>query len=248
MTAGTYCGFTKEQPCLYHCGAGPDRRKLHRRTSAKVHHRPCAGGGLCDTVCGGVVRDMGKQAKNSEGGIMKRTTDDFSNWRLQQENMSKPFPYVFPQIPPRFRLYRSLMQTLFLMEWGCIWLFAVGGVAAFALMLFWGKEAMLEDSIFSLLITALFFILLPQSFLCRWLRNTPKIFWHCPCCGQPFPYYSPPLLRGLDVLKEADCLYLIEHLRIQYAKTRFCPLIIPSVCPECKCKFFEMTGNEQPSM
>ena len=27
-------------------------------------------------------------------------------------------------------------------------LFAVGGVAAFALMLFWGKEAMLEDSIF----------------------------------------------------------------------------------------------------
>ena len=179
---------------------------------------------------------------------MKRATDDFSNWRLQQENMSKPFPYVFPQIPPRFRLYRSLMQTLFLMEWGCIWIFAVGGVAAFALMLFRGKEAMLEDSIFFPLITALFFILLPLSFLCRWLRNTPKTFWHCPCCGQSFPYYSPPLLRGLDVLKEADCLYSIEHLRIQYVKTRFCPLIIPSVCPECKCKFFEMTGDEQPTM
>lgn len=66
--------------------------------------------------------------------------------------------------------------------------------------------------------------------------------------GQPFPYYSPPLLRGLDVLKEADCLYSIEYLRIQYVKTRFCPLMIPSVCPECKCKFFEMTGDEQPTM
>ena len=37
---------------------------------------------------------------------MRKPTDDIANWRLQQENTSKPFPYVFPQMPPRFRLCR----------------------------------------------------------------------------------------------------------------------------------------------
>lgn len=105
-------------------------------------------------------------------------------------------------------------------------------------MLFRGKEALLENSAAFVLIAALFFVLLPLWFLCRWLRNTPKFFWHCPCCG-----YAPPLLRGMDDLKEADCLYSMEHLHIKYVKTKFCPLIIPSICPECKYKFFEIAGD-----
>ena len=174
---------------------------------------------------------------------MKKATDDIANWRLQQENMSKPFPYVFPQMPPRFRRCRRFIRTLFLIEWGSILLFVFGSVVAFVLMLFRGKEALLEDSVAFVLIAALFFVLLPLWFLCRWLRNTPKFFWHCPYCGQPFPYYAPPLLRGMDDLKEADCLYSMEHLHIKYVKTKFCPLIIPSVCSECKYKFFDIVGD-----
>ena len=174
---------------------------------------------------------------------MKWSTDDFSNWQIQQENMSKPSPYVFPQMPPRFRRCRRFIRTLFLIEWGSILLFVFGSVVAFVLMLFRGKEALLEDSVAFGLIAALFFVLLPLWFLCRWLRNTPKFFWHCPDCGQPFPYYAPPLLRGMDDLKEADCLYSMERLRIKHVKTRFCPLVIPSVCPECKYKFFEIVGD-----
>ena len=35
----------------------------------KVHHRPYAGGGLCDTVCGGVVCGRLGEEKESEGGM-----------------------------------------------------------------------------------------------------------------------------------------------------------------------------------
>jgi len=78
------------------------------------------------------------------------------------------------------------------------------------------------------------------------LKFTPKLFWRCPCCGHPFPYYV--LKRGGNDLKEKECFFTIKGQHIKYAKLKFCPLIIPSVCPECKCKFFEMTGDEQPSM
>lgn len=173
---------------------------------------------------------------------MKRNNDDFADWRLQQENTAKPFPYVFPQMPPRFRRYHRLTQTLFLIEWSCVWLFVVGVIVAIASMLFWNKEAILEECI----AFPLFLVFLPLAFLCRWLRNMPKFFWRCPRCGQPFPYYAPPLLRGMDELKEADCLYSMEHQRIRYVKTKFCPLLIPSVCPECKCKFFDMADSFSP--
>ena len=74
------------------------------------------------------------------------------------------------------------------------------------------------------------------------LKFTPKLFWRCPCCGHPFPYYV--LKRGGNDLKEKECFFTIKGQHIKYAKLKFCPLIIPSVCPECKCKFFEMTGDE----
>lgn len=71
---------------------------------------------------------------------------------------------------------------------------------------------------------------------------TPKLFWRCPCCGHPFPYYVPIRRNNL---KEKECLRNIEGRHIKYVKLKFCPLIIPSVCPECKCKFFEMADNLQ---
>ena len=173
---------------------------------------------------------------------MKRTADDVANWKLQQENISKPFSYVFPQMPPQFQRCCGFAKALFLMEWSCTWMLVLGVIVAIAVALFRGKDALLEGGM-APLTSLVFLVLLPLGFLCRWLRNTPKFFWRCPCCGQPFPYYAPPLLRGLDDLKEADCLYSIKHLRIKYVKTRFCPLVVPSVCPECKHKFFDMAGD-----
>lgn len=174
---------------------------------------------------------------------MKRPTDDMADWRLQQENKTKPFPYVFPQMPPRFRRCRRFIQTLFLVEWGSYFIIIFVGLMAVLVMLIRGKAGFPESQ--AILFTALALVIfLPLGFLCRWLRHTPKFFWHCPCCGQPFPYYAPPLLRGLDELKEADCLYSMKFLRIKYVKTKVCPLIIPSLCPKCRCKFFEMTKEQ----
>ena len=67
---------------------------------------------------------------------MRRKLDDFSEWRRQQENQANPFPYVYPQMPPRFRRCYRFSRTLFLIEWGSSLLFAFGGVVAFVLMLF----------------------------------------------------------------------------------------------------------------
>ena len=35
--------------------------------------------------------------------------DDIANWRLQQENTLKPFPYVFPQMPPLDKRFIKIM-------------------------------------------------------------------------------------------------------------------------------------------
>ena len=75
------------------------------------------------------------------------------------------------------------------------------------------------------------------SLLTAPLGFTPGLFWRCPCCGHPFPYYAPT--RG-DNLKEKECLLSMEGQHIKYAKLKFCPLIIPSVCSEYKCKFFDV--------
>lgn len=78
------------------------------------------------------------------------------------------------------------------------------------------------------------------SLLTAPLGFTPGLFWRCPCCGHPFPYYVPIRRNNL---KGKECLRNIEGRHIKYAKLKFCPLIIPSVCPECKYKFFEMTDD-----
>ena len=176
--------------------------------------------------------------------MMKRPMDDITNWRLQQENTSKPFPYVFPQMPPRFRRCCAFAKAVFLIQWGCFAVFCLDSMVLLVSVLVFGKDAELSVMIenhpfltFLILVTAISFLL---SFLAVPFGFTPKLFWRCSCCGNPFPYYIPT--RG-DNLKEKDCLMAIEGLHIKYVKLKFCPLIIPSVCPECRCKFFEMADD-----
>lgn len=175
---------------------------------------------------------------------MKRSGDDTAYWRLQQENTSKPFPYVFPEMPPRFRRCCAFAKAVFLIQWGCFAVFCLDSMVLLVSVLVFGKDAELSVMIenhpfltFLILVTAISFLL---SFLAVPFGFTPKLFWRCSCCGYPFPYYIPT--RG-DNLKEKDCLMAIEGLHIKYVKLKFCPLIIPSVCPECRCKFFEMADD-----
>lgn len=174
---------------------------------------------------------------------MKRSGDDTAYWRLQQENTSKPFPYVFPEMPPRFRRCCAFAKAVFLAQWGCFSIFCFASMVLFVPVIVFGKDvelsAMIENKpflAFFIVITAvsllLFFLAVPFGF-------TPGLFWRCPCCGHPFPYYVP--IRGNN-LKEKGCLLNIKGQHIRYAKLKYCPLIIPSVCPECKCKFFDMAG------
>ena len=175
---------------------------------------------------------------------MKSRLDDIADWQLQQENTSEPFPYIFPQMPPRFRRCCAFAKTVFLIQWGCFAAFCLDSMVLLVLLTVFGKNAelgvMTDNHPFLellILVTAisllLFFLAVPLGF-------TPKLFWRCPCCGHLFPYYVPA--RG-DNLKEKDCLMAIEALHIKYVKLKFCPLIIPSVCPECRCKFFEFRMN-----
>ena len=180
---------------------------------------------------------------------MKRAADDFSSWRLQQENMSKPFPYLFPQMPPRFRRCCAFMKAVFLIQWGCFATFCTCSIVLFVPVVIGGKNmemgAMIESKPFLAFFIVAAAVSLPIFFAAIPFGFTPKAFWRCPCCGQPFPYYAPT--RG-DSLKRKECLQTMKEHHIKYAKVRFCPLILPSVCPECKCKFFEMTGDEPTSI
>ena len=175
---------------------------------------------------------------------MKRPTDDIANWRLQQENISKPFPYVFPQMPPRFRRCCAFARAVFLLQRGCFAVFCLGGMVLFVPLMILGQDMELSaltnnhPLLAFPIVTVTVSLLL--SFLAVPLGFTPKLFWRCPCCGHPFPYYVPT--RG-DNLKEKECFLNIRGKHIRYTKLKFCPLIIPSVCPECKCKFFDMADD-----
>lgn len=160
--------------------------------------------------------------------------------------MSKPFPYVFPQMPPRFRRCCAFAKAVFLIQWGCFAVSCFGSVVMFFPVIIFGRETELSamtDSnpllaLLALVVTAsllLFFLAVPFGF-------TPRLFWHCPCCRYLFPYRVPT--RG-DNLRGKECMRAIEGRHIKYAKLTFCPLIIPSVCPECKAKFFDMADDGQ---
>ena len=173
---------------------------------------------------------------------MKRWTDDMTDWQLRRENLEKPFPHIYPRMPSRFRRCRAFVGALFLLEWGCVFLMALSGLALCGTLVIRGEEAFdscLDESALFAFLAAVFILPVLLSPVCRGLRRTPKFFWRCPCCGFSFPYYAPPL-RGLDTLKEADCVHMMEHLRVRYVKEKFCPLILPSACPECGAKFFDL--------
>ena len=207
----------------------------------KAHHRICTG--VVYVPLYAAWCDMDQQTKISEGEIMKKVTDDFLSWQVQQENISKPFPYVFPQMPPRFRRCCTFMKTIFLMQGVCFAVFCICGMMLFIPTVIWNKNmeisAIIENKPFLAFFIVAVALSLPIFFVAVLFGFTPKLFWRCPCCRHPFPYYVPT--RG-DNLKEKECLLTIKGQHIKYAKLKFCPLIIPSVCPECKCKFFEMTG------
>lgn len=84
--------------------------------------------------------------------MMKRHMDDIANWRLQQENTSKPFSYVFPQMPPRFRRCCAFAKAVFLIQWGCFAAFGVCSMVLFIPVVIWGKDmgmsAMIENKPF----------------------------------------------------------------------------------------------------
>ena len=106
-----------------------------------------------------------KQTKISEDVIMKWSTDDFSNWQTQQENMSKPSPYVFPQMPPQFRRCCAFMKTVFLIQWGCFAVLCICGMVLFIPIVIWGKNtemsAMIENAPFLAFFIVAFAISLP---------------------------------------------------------------------------------------
>lgn len=62
------------------------------------------------------------------------------------------------------------------------------------------------------------------------------MFWHCPFCRQPLPYYAPDGKH--EEMREQECCHTLRHLRIGYVKTKLCPLVLPSECPWFRRKFF----------
>ena len=170
---------------------------------------------------------------------MKREEDDFAAYRQQQKNQAAPFSYIYPQMPPRFRWCRRFAQALFLIERGGFVVLVLSNFPTGVVALLWGKKALLEGvGAMAFLLSMVSFVLLPLAFLARWLRHTAKLFWHCPCYGQPFPYYAPDGRH--EEMRNKECCYTLRQMRIGYVKTKLCPLVIPSECPACRQKFFKM--------
>lgn len=84
--------------------------------------------------------------------MMRKPTNDIASWRLQQENTSKPYPYVFPRIPLRFRWCCAFAKAVFLIQWGCFAAFCVCSMVLFIPVVIWGRNmglsAMIENKPF----------------------------------------------------------------------------------------------------
>ena len=157
---------------------------------------------------------------------MKYSTDDFTDWHRQQGHLAQPFPYIFPQMPPRFRIFRAFSRGIFLLQRGFALLF-FGSLAGAAFLVDRQNPILSLGILLSLILEGLFLV----------LRFAPGGFWRCPECRTRFPYYRPAHYR--DTLVNADRIHTLEFLRIAYHKPKFCPLIFPAVCPACKKKFFQ---------
>ena len=164
--------------------------------------------------------------------------------RKPMDDMAKPFPYVFPQMPPRFRRCRAFAKAVFLMQWGCFAVFCLCTMVLSVLLIALGGDmegsAVTDRHPFLGFLVPIAAVSLLLFFLAVPIGFAPRLFWRCPCCGRPFPYYVPT--RG-DKLREKECLMAIRGLHIKYVKRKFCPLVIPSACPGCGCRFFEVDGD-----
>ncbi len=76
--------------------------------------------------------------------MMKRPIDDIANWQLQQENTSKPFPYIFPQMPPRFQRWCVFAKVVFLIQRGCFAVFCLGSMMLLVPVIIFGKDLKLS--------------------------------------------------------------------------------------------------------
>lgn len=106
---------------------------------------------------------------------MKQEEDDFAAWRGQKENQASPFPYVYPDMPPRFRRSRRFTRALFLLEWVSLLTLIAGLLLEGVVILFRGIEKPMGDRE-ALAAGLMLLVLLPLYFLTRWLWHTPRWF------------------------------------------------------------------------
>lgn len=174
---------------------------------------------------------------------MKRERDGLQEWYIQREHRAEPYPCAFPETPPRLRRRVRAGRCLYLLWLGgwALWLGSLLTCAPFWLMGWnappWPLEAAgLAGP--------------PVCLLLSLLRRTPRLFWRCPQCGQPFPYYTPG--RG-DTLKNRACLNRMDDAHLFHHRPRLCPLVVPCECPRCRKKFYRppedgSRGRNTPSL
>lgn len=148
-------------------------------------------------------------------------------YRLRQQNLLEPCPWVFPKLSPAIRPAAARNRRVFLLQWGSFGVSLAGIFAAWATNRFTGGSSSLAAGAAALL-------LLPVSFLCRLLRRILR--WRCPCCGTDFPREVPDgrsfRLEGAELLAE------LRLRRIPWRKLAGSPLYLPASCPFCGKKFF----------
>ena len=111
---------------------------------------------------------------------MRKNRDDIANWRLQQENKSKPFPYVFPQMPPRFWRCCAFAKAVLLIRWGCFAVFCICSMVLFIPVVIWDRNmemsAMIENEPFLAFFIGAYAMSLLISFAAVLLGFTPNFF------------------------------------------------------------------------
>lgn len=160
---------------------------------------------------------------------MRKPADDFQAWYVQREHRDEPYPCGGPKgrSPLRWRVRAG--QGLYVL-WLGSWVLWLGSLLASSPFFVMGWD--LPPAPLAAAGLAGPFVCLA----CSLLRRTPRLFWRCPWCGQPFPYYVPA--RGLDKLKNRDSLDQLKDRHIYHCKPPLCPLVAPSECPQCRKKFF----------